>query len=96
MERRDSEALDRHITGNYGEDSAGNDESTIRIAPRVHHYHHTEATPPHVSVDMEHNSRGVTWGVHVSGAESIAQAMELLDKARDEMSHRFGSVSEVK
>lgn len=95
MGRRERESL--HITDAYKADqfsSAGSEPDSV--VSSVHHYHHSDTTPPHVSVDMERNSRGVTWGVHVSGAESVAQAMELMDKARNEMEHRFGTVSEVK
>lgn len=51
---------------------------------------------PTINVNMERNSRGVTWGVSVVGARSTKEAMDILDKTRSEMAHRFGDVSEVK
>lgn len=51
---------------------------------------------PTINVNMERNSRGVTWGVSVVGARSTEEAMALLDKTRSEMAHRFGDVSEVR
>lgn len=61
-----------------------------------HVYYHNEPSEPTVSVKAERNSRGVNWEASVSGANSVAQAMELLDEARRELEHRFGTVTEVK
>lgn len=72
------------------------DEPLAKRDSSIHHFHHHEPSPATVNVSAERNSRGVNWSVTVIGAENVAQAMELMDKARSELEHRFGTVAEVK
>ena len=44
-----------------------------------HVWHHSQPPEPHVSVSAEKNSKGWTWSVSVSGAESVEQAMAMLN-----------------
>lgn len=60
-----------------------------------HVYTHAEKATPTVNLSIEKNTKGFNWGVTVVGAESVEQALALLDKARDEMSHRYGNVQVV-
>jgi hypothetical protein len=61
-----------------------------------HVYTHTEKPEPTVNLSIEKNTKGFNWGVTVIGASSVAEGLELLDKARDEMASRYGGVSEVR
>lgn len=84
MERRESNALDRHITGNWGEDSVGEDDIKLVDVPRIT-----------LGVSIERHSKGTNWSVRVDGASDLTQLLTIADEMRKEMDKRFGTVQAV-
>lgn len=92
MEQREKDALDAHITGNYGEDSVGDDG----VERQVHHYHHYTIAPPSLSLRGERNTKGWNIEVGVSGARSVEEAGKLIAELKREAERQFGSITEVR
>lgn len=84
MEQREKDALDAHITGNYGEDSVER-ENTVRIVPRVT-----------LGVTIEKHSKGTNWSVKVDGASSVTEVMLYANELRHQLEKQYGSVAEVR
>lgn len=57
-----------------------------------HIYHHNDPSQPSISTSAERNTKGYNFSFGVSGCRTVAEAMEILDKLRGEMEHRYGVV----
>lgn len=66
------------------------------LGKQTHVYNHYDAVTPTVSIEVNQTTRGVTWTVKVSQANSPAQALELFDKANAGLAERLPKQEDAK
>lgn len=66
-------------------------ESLLEVTPMEQHiYHHSDKSGPTVSVKTEKNTKGYNWEASVSGASSVEEALDLLEKAEKGLRALYG------
>jgi hypothetical protein len=57
---------------------------------KVDYYIHNDSDGVRISVDVEKNTKGYNWGVKVSGAKTVEEAIKELRKAQAELEKYYG------
>ena len=64
-------------------------EDTVVIGEQIHHFYHNDLRNPTISVKIERNSKGYNFEASISGANSTAEALELLDTMVAALEERY-------
>ena len=60
-----------------------------------HIYHHNDNDAPKVNVSVEKNTKGYNWSATIVGASTVEQAIEMVVKANQELTKKFGIQQEA-
>ena len=60
------------------------------VTTEQHVYHHSDTDGARVNTSIEKNTKGYNWGVTVTGAKTVAEAILLLNQANSELKALYG------